>query len=215
MVEVKFCGLTRGADARLGASLGAAFLGVIFAGGPRQRTAAEARGLFAAASVGGPSRRVGVFGDQAAGEIVALAQDAALDVVQLHGASHPAAVEEIRRHFAGEVWRVVRVRGGTSAAELTGAAVGVDGIVVDAWVDDVLGGTGVAVDWEALARALDGARRPARLVLAGGLRPGNVARAIAVVAPDVVDVSSGVEAAPGIKDETLMRAFALAARGGR
>lgn len=214
MAEVKFCGLTRHEDAAFAASLGAEFLGVVFAGGPRRRTTTEARALFEAASKVGPARRVGVFGDQAAGEIVDVAREAGLDVVQLHGASPGAVVEEIRRAFGGEVWRVLRVRGETVAVDLAAAAAGVDAVVVDAFVEARLGGTGVAVDWDALAGALDRAGRPPRLVLAGGLRPENVERAITLVAPDVVDVSSGVESAPGIKDLTMMRAFAAAARGG-
>lgn len=216
MADVKFCGLTRGEDAALGASLGAAYLGAIFAGGPRQRTAAEARALFDAAAAAGAARRVGVFGSQAVPEIVAVAREARLDVVQLHAGAAPRVVREIRRHFDGEVWRVVRLGGAARSAQLRTAAAGVDALVVDALVDGALGGTGVAVDWDALAAALDHAGRPARLVLAGGLRPETVARAIALVAPDVVDVSSGVESAPGVKDHELMRAFALAAaRGGQ
>lgn len=215
VVEVKFCGLTRHEDAAFAASLGAEFLGVVFAGGPRRRTTGEARALFEAASKVGPAKRVGVFGDQAAGEIVDAAGESGLDVVQLHGASSGAVVAEIRRGFDGEVWRVVRVRGEIVAGELAAVTADVDALVVDAFVDEQLGGTGVALDWESLAAALDHAGRPRRLVLAGGLRPANVARAITLVAPDVVDVSSGVESAPGIKDLALMRAFAEAARGGR
>ncbi len=216
MADVKFCGLTRGEDAALGASLGAAYLGSVFAGGPRQRSAAEARALFDAAAIGGNARRVGVFGTQAVPEIVAIAREAGLDVVQLHAGADAGLVRELRRHFAGEVWRVLRVRGMARAAELRTAAADVDALVVDAFAEGALGGTGVPVDWGALAAALDRAGRPARLVLAGGLRPDNVGRAIALVSPDVVDVSSGVETAPGLKDHEMMRAFAVAAaRGGR
>jgi phosphoribosylanthranilate isomerase len=159
-----------------------------------------------------------VFGAQSALEIADTAAAAALDVVQLHGPSDAALVSGIRRGFGGEIWRVVRVpadaEGG--AAALLGAADGVDAVVVDALVDGTLGGTGVAVDWERLAAALDRVGRPSRLVLAGGLRPENVARAVGLVAPDVVDVSSGVESSIGIKDHASMRAFAEAAvRGGR
>jgi phosphoribosylanthranilate isomerase len=101
-------------------------------------------------------------------------------------------------------------------AALRGAADGVDAVLVDALVPGTLGGAGLAVDWERLAVALDRAGRPRRLVLAGGLRPENVERAIGLVGPDVVDVSSGVESTPGIKDHAKMRAFAeSAARGGR
>ncbi|MHB1094562.1 MAG: phosphoribosylanthranilate isomerase [Gemmatimonadaceae bacterium] len=215
MAEVKFCGLTRAADAQVGGALGAAYLGVIFAGGPRQLDAASARLVFEGA-LGMPARRVGVFGAQSAQAIADTAAVAGLDVVQLHGPSDASLVNAIRQHFTGEIWRVVRVPAVADAAALRGASDGVDAVVVDALVAGALGGTGVAVDWERLAAALEGAGRPSRLVLAGGLRPENVSRAVALVAPDVVDVSSGVESSTGIKDHASMRAFAeAAARGGR
>lgn len=216
MAEVKFCGLTRPDDARCAAELGAAYLGVVFAGGPRKLDARTARAVLDGASGVGHARRVGVFGAQSAAEIARVAHDARLDVLQLHGASSTAMVDQLRGLFDGQVWRVVRVRGADVESALLGAANGVDALVVDALVDGALGGTGVSVDWEQLAAALQRIPRPARLILAGGLRPDNVSAAIALVAPDVVDVSSGVESSVGIKDESLMRAFALAAaRGGR
>jgi phosphoribosylanthranilate isomerase len=219
VAEVKFCGLTRADDARAGASLGAAYLGVVFAAGPRRVDAATAGvvldGASAAHAVAHVPRRVGVFGDQAADAIVSAAEAARLDVVQLHGASDDDLVAMVRARFTGQIWRVIRVRDVAEAA-LRDVGRGVDGVVVDALVPGTLGGTGVAVNWEALARALERCGRPARLVLAGGLAPENVARAIGLVAPDVVDVSSGVELEPGIKDHDKMRAFAAAAaRGGR
>jgi len=224
VADVKFCGLMRRDDASAAAAMGAAYVGVIFAGGPRRLTAdsartvldaarGAARGVARGASV---PRRVGVFGDQPAAEIITLARAARLDVVQLHGAAPPAAVAALRAGFAGDVWRVVRVRGGDEAAVLHGAGDGVDAVVIDTLVDGAPGGTGVALDWERLAALLQQAGRPPRLVLAGGLRPANVEQAIGLVAPDVVDVSSGVESSVGIKDHVLMRAFAdAAARGGR
>jgi phosphoribosylanthranilate isomerase len=216
---VKFCGLTRTDDAAHAAALGAAYVGVIFAGGPRRLDAAQARVVLDAAMTGAPSRaprRVGVFGAQSADEILSLAAAARLDVLQLHGASDAALVRDVRNRFAGEIWRVVRVAPDAEPASLARVADGVDAVLVDALVDGALGGTGVAVDWNRLAQLLERAGRPARLVLAGGLRPENVAQAIGLVAPDVVDVSSGVESSPGIKDQLRMRAFAdSAARGGR
>ncbi|MHB0963718.1 MAG: phosphoribosylanthranilate isomerase [Gemmatimonadaceae bacterium] len=215
MAEVKFCGLTRAVDAQAGGALGAAYLGVIFAGGPRQLEAASARRVFEGAP-GVKARRVGVFGAQTAQAIADTAAAAALDVVQLHGPSDASLVNAIRQRFTGEIWRVVRVPAVVDQAALRGASDGVDAVVVDALVVGALGGTGVAVHWERLAAALESAGRPSRLVLAGGLRPENVAHAVALVAPDVVDVSSGVESSIGIKDHASMRAFAeAAARGGR
>jgi phosphoribosylanthranilate isomerase len=84
--------------------------------------------------------------------------------------------------------------------------------VLDAKIPGQLGGTGQAFDWDAIARTLDRRQVRARVVLAGGLNPENVAHAVRVVAPDVVDVSSGVESAPGIKDHARMRAFSDAVR---
>jgi phosphoribosylanthranilate isomerase len=215
VADVKFCGLTRAVDAQAGGALGAAYLGVVFAGGPRQLDAAAARVVLDGARGHGIARRVGVFGAQSAAEIAADAAAAGLDVVQLHGTSDATFVDAIRRRFDGEIWRVVRVPESADAAVLRGAGVGVDAVVVDALVPGMLGGTGVATDWERLAVALDAVGRPSRLVLAGGLRPDNVERAIRLVVPDVVDVSSGVESTTGIKDHAMMRVFAaLAARGG-
>lgn len=200
----------------MAAALGAAYQGVIFAGGPRRLTVDAARAVLDAGSAAGPARRVGVFGEQSAQEIAQVARVVALDVVQLHGASAPTLVAALRREFGGNVWRVVRVRGDEPNDVLRDADHGVDGVVIDALVDGALGGTGVAVDWTRLAASLQRQGRPARLVLAGGLRPVNVAQAVGLVAPDVVDVSSGVESAVGIKDHAAMRAFALAAApGGR
>lgn len=216
MTEVKFCGLTRAIDAEVGGALGAVYLGVVFAGGRRQLDAVSARQVLDGAGESARARRVGVFGAQPADVIAATAAAASLDVVQLHGSSDAALVDALRQRFAGEIWRVVRVPATAEPAALRAAGNGVDAVLVDALVPGTLGGAGVAVDWERLASALDRAGRPRRLVLAGGLRPENVERAIGLVVPDVVDVSSGVESTPGIKDHARMRAFAeAAARGGR
>jgi phosphoribosylanthranilate isomerase len=215
VVDVKFCGLTRAADARAAAALGAAYLGVIFAGGPRRLDAVRAKAVLDAAAGVGIARRVGVFGAESAADMAALAAGVGLDVVQLHGDAGPRLVALLRQSFDGQVWRVVRIGRDTPDAVLRAAGDGVDAVVIDTLVEGAQGGTGVALDWERLAAMFDRVGRPRRLVLAGGLRPGNVATAIGLVAPDVVDVSSGVESATGIKDHALMRAFAVAARGGR
>ncbi|MBA4070514.1 MAG: phosphoribosylanthranilate isomerase [Gemmatimonas sp.] len=216
MAEVKFCGLTRAVDAQAGGVLGAAYLGVVFADGPRRLDAAAARVVLDGARGHGTARRVGVFGAQPVEEIAADAAAASLDIVQLHGTSDATLVDALRQRFDGAIWRVVRLPDLAVVAALRGAEDGVDAVLIDAHVPGALGGTGTAVDWERLASALDSGGRPRRLVLAGGLRPENVERAIGLVAPDVVDVSSGVESTTGIKDHALMRAFAeSAARGGR
>jgi phosphoribosylanthranilate isomerase len=202
---IKFCGLTRSADADQAAALGASYVGVIFASGPRLLSAARAREVLA--NVPPSVARVGVFAAQPAAEIARVADDVGLDVVQLHGAADVARVETLRRAFDGQIWVVERVSGRTLPASFSASLEAADAVLLDALVDGALGGTGVALPWHAIADALSAVRGERRIVLAGGLRPENVGQAIAALAPDVVDVSSGVEAAPGIKDHDRMRAF--------
>jgi phosphoribosylanthranilate isomerase len=198
--------MTRAEDAREAASLGAAFVGVIFAGGPRNLTidrAAEVLG-----GLPGSVRRVGVFAS-AEGEIAQQAAELGLDAVQLHGEYDSAGIARLRRRFQGEVWGVVRIaetRLPLYAAELFEM---VDGVLLDAKVPGQLGGTGVTLPWRELIDQIRPLRERsrARLILAGGLSPENVVDAIRLLRPHVVDVSSGVETAPGIKDHARMRAF--------
>jgi phosphoribosylanthranilate isomerase len=205
-VEIKFCGLTRAVDAQQAVALGAAYVGVIFAGGPRMVTPDAARGVLA--DVPGHVRRVGVFADQSATEIARIAKHLELDVVQLHGAPAADTVAAVRGVFAGEIWRVVRVNTTGLPADLVANGNGADAILLDAHVrGSALGGTGVTLPWAELASDIDGLRGRVKIVLAGGLRAENVIRAIAALGPDVVDVSSGVEVSPGIKDHERMRAF--------
>lgn len=208
--SVKFCGLTRPEDAAMAASLGAMYAGVIFAGGPRQLTPERARAVLGAAV--GPAR-VGVFGAQPPEAIAAIARDVALDVVQLHGDPDADDVERMRDHFRGEIWAVVRCEGADVPPQTRALFEAADAVVLDAKVPGQLGGTGVAVAWHQL-RDILAPWRNAGLVLAGGLTPANVAEAVRALAPQVVDVSSGVEVAPGVKDHERMRAFRRAATGG-
>ena len=214
MVEIKFCGMTRPEDAREAAALGAAYVGVILADGPRKLTATTARTVLGGVPPG--VARVGVFGAAPARSVASRARELGLNVVQLHGDPTPSAqsVEALRREWNGIVWVVLRVSG----VELPHGAPMLfevaDGVVLDASVPGKLGGTGVALPWNDLrARITPFRRRRARLVLAGGLRPENVASAIEALHPDVVDVSSGVEAGVGVKDHGRMRAFRDAVHG--
>lgn len=205
MADIKFCGLTRASDAEHAVALGASYVGVIFASGPRLLTADGASKVL---EVVPPSvRRVGVFGDQSPAEIGAIAARLSLSVVQLHGVADRERYAGIRSRFGGEIWLVHRVSGAELPAEAAAVALPADGLLLDAFVPGVLGGSGRSFDWERLAPRLDTIRHEKRLILAGGLRPENVARAIAAIHPDVVDVSSGVESAPGIKDHDRMTAF--------
>ena len=210
--DLKFCGLTRAPDAAAAAALGARYAGVIFAGGPRALTpeaAAEVLGELPA-GVG----RVGVFGAVAPEAVVERAEEVRLTAVQLHGDPTPRDLEGVRRLWAGELWAVVRCEGSTLPPGADALFRLADAVVLDAKVPGQLGGTGVPLAWGALRDSVEALRGPCRLVLAGGLTPDNVAQAVRSLAPDVVDVSSGVEVTPGIKDHARMRAFAAAARNG-
>lgn len=205
-VEIKFCGLTRREDAEYAAALGASYVGVIFAGGPRTLTLEKASDVLAA--VPRDVRRVGVFADQTPDDIARSANELRLDVVQLHGSSSAERIEAIRASFDGKIWPVCRVAEPPLPADVAKLAGLGDGLVLDSYVRGTLGGTGVTMAWSALSEDVNRLRRDMRLfVLAGGLRPENVAQAIATLTPNVVDVSSGVENAPGIKDHDRMRAF--------
>jgi phosphoribosylanthranilate isomerase len=118
-------------------------------------------------------------------------------------------VARVRRRFGGQVWGVLRLDAPVLPPRAAGLFEAADAVLLDAKVaGQAGGGTGVALDWRGLAPALDRFRGGAPLVLAGGLRPENVAEAIGLIGPDVVDVASGVERAPGVKDHARMRGFA-------
>lgn len=203
LVDAKICGLTRPADAELAVALGAWRLGVIFAGGPREVSIAGAAAIVAAGA-GVPV--IGVFGGQDADTIVAIARAAGLRGAQLHGAGPPERAIALRA--AGlEVWGVALLDDAATVIERVEAAgVGSDVVLVEPRLVGGSGGRGVALPWE-LARAARTARGTARLALAGGLSPDNLRTAITMGAPDVVDVSSGVEQEPGIKDPHRLAAF--------
>jgi phosphoribosylanthranilate isomerase len=209
MAEIKFCGLTRPEDAAYAVSLGARFVGVVFADSPRQLTDEQALTVLASVPMG--ISRVGVFGDTKPEQIAARADKLGLDVVQLHGDPKLRTISRVRRRWRGQVWAVLRIGGASipdSADDLFDAA---DGVVLDARVAGQLGGTGIVLPWEELRDRLTTLRtHRARLVLAGGLNPDNVARAVEVLQPDIVDVSSGVEESVGVKDHSRMRAFRVA-----
>lgn len=211
MVEIKFCGLTRAEDTEAAAACGADYAGVIFAHGPRLVDVARAKEVLAPLR-GGPVRRVGVFGRQDPAEIVRVADAVALHVVQLHDGAGPDALLMLRERFDGAIWLVLGVSGALVPALDDAAARALDAVVLDTSAGGRSGGTGVAFDWAGARAGVERVRERTRVVLAGGLRPSTVAEAVRVLSPDVVDVSSGVESSPGIKDPELMRAFAMAAR---
>ena len=212
MTRIKFCGLTQADDARAAAEAGASYLGVIFAGGPRELEPHAARAVLEA--VEHSTARVGVFARADPWHIAGIAAEVGLDVVQLHGDPTPQEVAAVREAFGGTIWAVSRPRDGMLPPDVAALFTVADAVVVDPWSATALGGTGTQLPWVTLRPQIDRARSSgsAELVLAGGLRPDNVSDAILAIAPDVVDVSSGVERAPGKKDHDLLRAFADAVR---
>lgn len=210
MADVKFCGLTRAHDVAAAVELGAAYAGVILAGGPRALDIARARVVLGPVE-GTATRRVGVFGAQAPATVAWMADELGLDVVQLHSGATPDRILELRKWHDGEIWAVIGVEDGT-VGDLDAFVGLAEAVVLDTSVGGRSGGTGKVFDWGAAAHSTSAMPAGLRLVVAGGLRPGNVSEAIAVLRPAVVDVSSGVESAPGIKDPELMRAFAEMAR---
>ena len=212
---VKICGLVRPDDAAVAVASGARYVGAIFAGGPRVVSAAAARLVFEQA---GTATRVVVVGHEPVDDIVRSAMAAGADIVQLHGDPSARMVLDLRERWPGGIWAALRVQPQAFDAVRAAALFAVaDGVVLDAYVPGALGGTGIALDWRALQAPLTALRAAddatAMLVLAGGLTPENVRLGIQLLAPDVVDVSSGVESAPGIKDQMRVRRFITAARG--
>ncbi len=200
--RVKVCGVTRPADAALAVELGAELVGVNFHP-PSPRAVSPRRAAAIARAVRGRAALVGVFVRRPRAEVEEIAAAAGLDLLQFHGDEAP---EELAP-FAGRAVKVVRLAPGPAAApaELAAAIAGYPaawGFLFDVRHDTLFGGTGRSWSWSALAPLAGGDPRP-RLV-AGGVGPGNVRRALAESRADGVDVCSGVESAPGIKDPDLL-----------
>ena len=206
--RVKICGLTRPADAAVAVAAGATYLGVVFAGGPRLVTAAQAAAIRAMA---GEVPVFGVYGDQPVERILELSRAAGLTGAQLHGAYRREDATRLRTEGL-RVWRVVRIAAPADLDRLAEASDDADAVLVEPRVEHAVGGAGVSLDL-AVAREARGRLAGVTMVLAGGLTPGSVAEAVALVRPEVVDVSSGVEHLPGIKDPEKIARFMEAACG--
>lgn len=212
-VRVKICGLTRREDAELAAASGAHFGGVILApGGRRSITADRAAMLFECT----PLVRVGVFVDEPLDALRATAERVSLAVIQLHGDEAPETTAQLRADGRWQVWKAIRPRSAQEfldgLARYEGA---VDGFLLDGWSPDAPGGTGSRFPWEEVADHRDAIDDAVTFSVAGGLKPLNVAHAIHLLRPDIVDVSSGVEDAPGIKSPKVVAEFMSAVREAR
>lgn len=202
VAEAKICGLTRPEDARLAAELGASWLGVVFAGGPRQVDVAGAR---AVVDAGGGVPVLGVFARADFSTIKGYCSAAGLAGAQLHdGGNDELASSLLSAGFV--VWRVVRIASPDDLLQVEAAARVADVVLVEPRVAGALGGSGASLD-PGLARTARQRITGTCFALAGGLTPGNLPEALRVVQPDIVDVSSGVEHSAGIKSPELLKAF--------
>ena len=208
-IRVKICGLRTVADVAAVAAAGAAYAGfVFFAKSPRHLSIAEAHVLALAAPVGLAKVALVVDADDAT--LDAIIDGVPLDMLQLHGHESPERVSQVRARYGLPVMKAVGVADESDLAALMEYALVADQILVDAKPPtgaDLPGGNGLAFDWRLLA----GRRWLRPWMLAGGLTAGNVADAIRLTGARQVDVSSGVESAPGLKDRARILAFKTAA----
>jgi phosphoribosylanthranilate isomerase len=215
--RVKICGITNLADAEMAAELGAWALGLIFfEGSPRSCSLAEAQRI--AAALRRKVELCGVFVNAPLAQVVATSEDLGLSMLQFHGDEGPSFCAEATRRNGARVIKAAQVSGPGDVRDLE--RFHVDFHLLDARASPpssatalaaigapdrqaLRGGTGETFDWTLLARR----RSKVPLVLSGGLKPDNVARAIAITHPFAVDTASGTEAAPGRKDPEKLRAF--------
>ena len=204
---VKICGTTSLDDARVAVEAGADALGFIFAPSSRRISPKDAKKIIA--ELPKEIEKVGVFVNQKPEIILDTVETAGLTGVQLHGDEEPDLAREVRRGG-------VKIYKALPAAALQHKADGfadeVDALFVDAGSDKKRGGTGKPFDWDRAAPLVRLLRRRIKIVIAGGLDPANIGRAIEQFHPWGVDVVSGVEKEPGKKDHEKVRAFVKAAK---
>ncbi|MGH7607343.1 MAG: phosphoribosylanthranilate isomerase, partial [Gemmatimonadales bacterium] len=208
-VCVKICGIREPAHAAAAAEASADYLGVVFALKLRRVTPAEASAALDAAE--GRAVGVGVFVDASIDTVLAFRDAAGFGIAQLHGSETPETCAAIRDRCL-PVWKALRPRRLEDLERLYSRYADVaDGLLIEGFSAHAPGGTGTSFPhgWVGAVRAAAGPE----IVLAGGLDPENLAAAIETARPDVVDVSSGVEAEPGVKDVALIRRFVARAKG--
>jgi len=204
-MKVKICGLTDSADVPAAILAGAAYVGfVFFPGSPRHVQLEDAAHMAGAVPEG--ITRVALTVDADDPMLDALMSEVPVDMLQLHGSESPARVAEVKRRYGLPVMKAVGVAVETDLTQIDFYGKVADQLLIDAKPppgSERPGGNALAFDW----KLLTGRRWPVPWMLAGGLNPDNVAEAIAQTGARQVDVSSGVESSPGVKDADLMRAF--------
>jgi phosphoribosylanthranilate isomerase len=208
---VKICGNTNVDDALLAADAGADAVGFVFAESPRRVKVEQVSAI--TPHLPEVLEKYGIFVDWDFEQIARAVAESGLTGVQLHAAHDPLLASKLRERFGDEL-KILRVIHYSSDLESQLQAAhadwSVDGVLVDSRTATAVGGTGVRFDWTAAQRGFQKSRL--RLIAAGGLNPENVAEAIRTLQPWGVDVSSGVEAAPGKKDAARVKAFIHAAK---
>lgn len=207
-IRVKICGVTRPETVEAAARAGAAYIGLVFfPKSPRALSLAQARELALAAPVG--LAKVGLVVDASDALLDEIAAQVPLDMLQLHGRESPERVAEIRERIGLPVMKAVGVAGEGDLPVLDEYARVADQLLVDAKAPReaaLPGGNGLSFDWRLIA----GRRWPVPWMLAGGLTPANVAEAVRLTGARQVDVSSGVESTPGVKDSKKLADFCRA-----
>ena len=212
--RVKICGLTDAVSVAAAIDAGAHYLGFnFFPPSPRCVTPAQAAAL--AVEVPPGIAKVALVVDADDALLDAIVSTVPLDMIQLHGAESPERVRAVRARFGLPVMKVIGVAGAEDLGRIDAHADVADQLLIDAKPPKgavLPGGNGIAFDWRLLAGRKYWTRP---WMLAGGLTPGNVAEAVRLTGARQVDVASGVESAPGVKDAELMKEFVAAATGQR
>lgn len=208
--RVKICGLRDQAGIAGAVSAGANYVGLVFfPKSPRNVTIAQAADLVLQVPVG--VAKVGLFVNPDNDQLDATLAAAPLDIIQLHGDESPERVTEVRARYGLPVMKAIGIAEESDLAAIDTYAQVADQLLVDTKAPkntDRPGGNGAAFDWGLIAKR----RWPVPWMLAGGLTQDNVAQAIATTGAQQIDLSSGVETAPGVKSNALMQAFIAAAR---
>jgi len=195
MLRVKICGITNLEDAALAVRLGVDALGFVLAPSPRQVSPETVRDIVR--EIPPLVETVGVFVNEAPSRIREIMGFCGLDLAQLHGDESPDDCEAL----APRAIKAVRLRDESSLAAAAAYRGKVRALLLDSYVKGRRGGTGTTLDWDLAARGL---QLGIPVILAGGLNPGNVGRAVSLVRPFAIDVNSGVEERPGRKSPALM-----------
>ncbi|HUS27354.1 MAG TPA: phosphoribosylanthranilate isomerase [Kofleriaceae bacterium] len=209
MTRIKVCGVTLPDDAARVAAAGADFIGFNFWPKSKRYVAPERAPMLAAVARGsGAAKLVGVFVDPDIDEVLAITTRVDIDIIQLHGDETPDFVKRLSLSVYRPVWKAIPVASSKDIQHL------------DIWSSEAIlldaptpgrGGAGAKFDWNLAREARERFPR-INIILAGGLNPENVTTAIQTVEPWAVDVASGIEAGPGIKDPAKLEAFVGAAR---